>query len=97
MKGYANNFVYGRELMKKLLVASVITAVAAYIMQSNQTLATVLTAVTLILFGTVIYIMVKFCRCPNCGKVIFLGVLAVNTCPRCKRSLVTGNKVKKSR
>ena len=37
------------------------------------------------------------CRCPNCGKVIFLGVLAVNTCPRCKRSLVTGNKVKKSR
>ena len=97
MKGYANNFVYGRELMKKLLVASVSTAVSAYIMQSNQTLATVLTAVTLILFGTVIYIMVKFCRCPNCGKVIFLGVLAVNTCPRCKRSLVTGNKVKKSR
>ena len=97
MKGYANNFVYGRELMKKLLVGSVITAVAAYIMQPNQTVATVLTAVTLILFASVIYIMVKFCRCPNCGKVIFLGVLAVNTCPRCKRSLITGNKVKKSR
>ena len=97
MKGYANNFVYGRELMKKLLVGSVIAAVAAYIFQADQTVSTVLTGLCLILFGSVIYIMVKFCRCPNCGKVIFLGVLAVNTCPRCKRSLVTGNKVKKSR
>ena len=97
MKGYANNFVYGRELMKKLLVGSVVAAVAAYVFQANQTVATVLTGICLILFASVIYIMVKFCRCPNCGKVIFLGVLAVNTCPRCKRSLVTGNKVKKSR
>ena len=97
MKGYANNFVYGRELMKKLLVGSVIAAVAAYVFQTNQTVSTVLTGICLILFASVIYIMVKFCRCPNCGKVIFLGVLAVNTCPRCKRSLVTGNKVKKSR
>ena len=97
MKGYSNNFVYGRELMKKLLVGSVIAAVAAYVFQANQTVSTVLTGICLILFASVIYIMVKFCRCPNCGKVIFLGVLAVNTCPRCKRSLVTGNKVKKSR
>ena len=97
MKGYANNFVYGRELMKKLLVGSVIAAVAAYVFQTNQTVSTVLTGICLILFASVIYIMVKFCRCPNCGKVIFLGVLAVNTCPRCKRSLVTGNKVKKTR
>ena len=97
MMGYANNFVYGRELMKKLLVGSVIAAVAAYVFQANQTVSTVLTGICLILFASVIYIMVKFCRCPNCGKVIFLGVLAVNTCPRCKRSLVTGNKVKKTR
>ena len=97
MKGYANNFVYGRELMKKLLVGSVIAAVAAYVFQANQTVSAVLTGICLILFASVIYIMVKFCRCPNCGKVIFLGVLAVNTCPRCKRSLVTGNKVKKTR
>ena len=97
MKGYANHFVYGRELMKKLLVGSVVAAVAAYVFQANQTVSTVLTGICLILFASVIYIMVKFCRCPNCGKVIFLGVLAVNTCPRCKRSLVTGNKVKKSR
>ena len=97
MKGYANNFVYGRELMKKLLVGSVIAAVAAYVFQANQTVSTVLTGICLILFASVIYIMVKFCRCPNCGKVIFLGVMALTSCPGCKRSLVTGKKVKKSR
>ena len=34
-------------------------------------------------------------RCPNCGKVIFFGVLAVKSCPRCHRNLVTGKKMKK--
>ena len=33
-------------------------------------------------------------RCPNCGKVIFLGVMAVKACPRCHRNLVTGKKMK---
>lgn len=97
MKAYTNHFVYGRELMKKLLIATVAAAVLAFFLQGNQMLATLLTAITLMLFAAVIYIMVKFCRCPNCGKVIFLGVLAINTCPRCKRSLVTGNKIKKNR
>ena len=34
-------------------------------------------------------------RCPSCGKVIFFGVLAVKSCPRCHRNLVTGKKMKK--
>ncbi len=97
MKTYVNDFVYGRELMKKLLICTVALALLAFVFQSNQTVSTVLTVATLVLFASVLYIMIKFCRCPNCGKVIFLGVLAVNTCPKCKRSLVTGKKVKKSR
>ena len=97
MKTYVNSFVYGRELMKKLLICTVALAVLAFVLQSNQTLSVLLTAATLALFASVLYIMIKFCRCPNCGKVIFLGVLAIDTCPKCKRSLVTGKKVKKSK
>ena len=36
-------------------------------------------------------------RCPYCGKHIMLGVLAVKDCPRCRRNLATGKKIKKRR
>ena len=49
------------------------------------------------MFIAIIYIAAKYCRCPNCGKHIILGVLAIETCPRCKHSLTTGKKVKKSK
>ena len=74
MNTYINSFVRGRELLKKLLVSDMVTAIIA-----------------------IIYVDIKYCRCPNCGKVILLGVLAINTCPRCKHSLTTGKKVKKGR
>ena len=53
--------------------------------------------ITVILFAAIIYIICTECRCPHCGKIIFLGALAATYCPRCKRSLMTGKKQKKSR
>ena len=95
MNTYINSFIRGRDLLKKLLAADLVTAVLALIFKANPTVMSLFSMATIILFGAIIYIAVKYCRCPNCGKVIVIGVLAVDACPRCKRNLVTGKKSKK--
>ena len=97
MNTYINSFMRGRELLKKLLIGDFLAAVLATFTRSNPGLMFFFSAATLLMFIAIIYIAAKYCRCPNCGKHIILGVLAVDTCPRCKHSLTTGKKVKKSK
>ena len=52
---------------------------------------------TLLLFAAMVFIIVRDCRCPYCGKIIFLGALSATHCPRCRRSLTTGKKYRKSK
>ena len=42
-----------------------------------------------------VVVIFLYSRCPSCGKVIVFGVLKATSCPRCKRNLVTGQKMKK--
>ena len=95
METYINSFIRGRDLLKKLLVGDFVSAILATFTRNNMGLMFFFTAATLLMFIAIIYIAVKYCRCPNCGKVIVIGVLAVDACPRCKRNLVTGKKMKK--
>ena len=95
METYINSFIRGRDLLKKLLVGDMLTAVLALIFKANPTVMGIFSIATIILFIAIVYIAVKYCRCPHCGKVIVIGVLAVDACPRCKRNLVTGKKMKK--
>ena len=97
MNVYINSFVRGRQLLKKLLIADAACAVFATLTRESPLLMGLFGGAVLLIFGAIIYIAVKYCRCPNCGKVIILGVLAVESCPRCRRNLVTGRKMKKSR
>ncbi len=95
---YENTFIQGRELTKKLLGGSVVSCVLSLIFgQISRPVQSVFFALTVILFVSTIYVMAKYCRCPHCGRHIFLGVLAISVCPGCRRSLVTGKKVKKSK
>ena len=94
-----NSFMRGRELAKNLMTGLVISAVLSilslYMMSGiMQIFFLVLTTVLVIVLA---YVVVKFCRCPYCDKVIIAGVLAVQDCPRCHRNLVTGKKTKKSK
>lgn len=97
MNTYINGFVRGRELLKKLLVGDFVAAILATFTRNTPNLMFLFSAATLLMFIAIIYIAAKYCRCPNCGKHILLGVLAIQTCPRCKHSLTTGKKVKKSK
>ncbi|MDY3859148.1 MAG: hypothetical protein SO014_00695 [Candidatus Limivicinus sp.] len=94
---YTNNFTYGRDLIKKLLIAAVIACVASLLLAKNPTLQLGVIVLTVMIFISVIVTICKYCRCPHCGKIIFLGVLALETCPRCKYNLISGKKAKKSR
>ena len=97
MNTYINSFVRGRELLKKLLVGDILAALISAFSRSTPGVMAVFTFATLVLFVAIIYVALKFCRCPKCGKRILLGVLAVENCPRCKHNLTTGKKMKKHR
>lgn len=84
--------------LKKLLIASAVCVLFSVLIPNAYPIAKLAaTLSTLLLFISALVVIVRDCRCPHCGKVIFLGALAATVCPRCKRSLRTGNKLKKSR
>lgn len=93
-KRYENDFVYGRDLLKKLLIATAVGCAISFLTPRYSYVQVIFMCMTTVLFITAILTIVKYCRCPNCGKVIFFGVLAVSSCPRCHRNLVTGKKMK---
>ena len=97
MKNYVSEFEYGKSLLKKIIIAAAFFCVLALIASSYPTYQAVFSILTVVCFILAIVVDVKYCRCKHCGKVVFLGVLAVTSCPRCKRSLTTGKKVKKSK
>lgn len=97
MKGHMSEFERGRRIVLVLLVLAISFGAAALLFaeeDSNQQVCLILAA-----FGCVAGVVISsllFCRCPYCGKRIVSGVLVVKVCPKCKRSLATGKKVKKS-
>ena len=95
MKAVVSDFEYGRTRVKYTMVIAVLTVIAALFFDDTAKLALELTS--LVFFALSIYTLVKYCRCPHCGKVIVLGVLAIRQCPRCKHDLITGKKMKKSK
>ena len=96
-KVHENSFVQGRELTKKLVIATCIGCALSlvFMMTGNAPMQFALIAFTTVGMVATIYVMVKFCVCPHCGKHITMGLLAIDTCPRCHRNLVTGKKGKK--
>ncbi len=39
-------------------------------------------------------VIVKWCRCPWCGQLLFRKMYTLTVCPACHRDLVTGKKKK---
>ena len=95
MNKYENDFVYGRDRLKKLLIATAIGCALSFFMPKYSYVQVAFMCMTCVLFATALVCIFKYCRCSNCGKVIFFGVLAVKSCPRCHSNLVTGKKMKK--
>ena len=97
MNVYENDFVYGRRILKGAMAAAVVCCLATLIVPNGSSLYLTFLVLTLAAFAMAAVVIYKYCRCPHCGKVIFLGVLSITTCTRCKHDLITGKKVKKSK
>ena len=93
-----SNYETARGRLRTVMLASAVScAVSLLTPQSYLPVKMFFTIATVLLFITLIYIIVRECRCPHCGKIIFFGALSATHCPRCKRSLTTGKKQKKSK
>ena len=95
---FPNTFARGQKLVRYLLVAALATGAAGLLLfREGTTQQTVCVLLSAALIVSVIVVAARDCRCPSCGKRIINGVLVLNTCPRCKRNLYTGDKTKKAK
>ena len=95
---YTSSFARGQKLVRYLLVLSLVSGAAGLLLYREGTtgqLVCVLLCAALI--AAILIIAARDCRCPSCGKRIISGVLVLDTCPRCKRNLYTGDKPKKAK
>lgn len=97
MKVYENNFVYGIDLLKKILIVAVICCVGTVIAKPGTGLYFGSFVLAIAAFAAGVLVICKYCRCPHCKKILFLGVLSLEVCPKCRYNLITGKKAKKSK
>jgi len=92
---FNDTFDYGKKLSKWTVIIAVILSLASLVLFPVGSLNRIILMVaSIICFISTVVIIYKFCRCPYCGKRIFMGVLVVTHCPACKRNLKTGKKNK---
>lgn len=96
MKHTENDFVYGRARMIKMLIITAVCMVLSLVFPRGSMIGVATLWLTIISFAATVWVVYRYCRCPNCGKIIFFGVAVIKVCPRCHRSLTSGKKVKKS-
>ena len=89
------NFEDTKSLIKGLVICAVICCAAClFFTRENSMLQIVLMVLSLAFMAATALVVFLYSRCPSCGKVIAFGVLKATCCPRCKRNLVTGKKMK---
>ena len=92
MKKYENDFVYGRERLRILLVATAVGCAASLLTPQYSLVQVALMCLTVVLFVTCLALIFKYCRCPNCGKVstvdeeTLLDQTQELVCPYCNAS-----------
>ena len=95
---HASNYETARGHLRTVMIAAAVFCILSIAIPAAYALFKLAAMlITILLFAAMVYVICTECRCPHCGKIIFLGALAATYCPRCKRSLMTGKKQKKNR
>lgn len=84
---------------KTLMLISVVLCVLGLTMTGAEmtTIRTAASLTAMVLIIIAVAVVLRYCRCPHCGKRIFFGVAKVKYCPNCRRDLETGKKVSKKK
>lgn len=91
---YNRTFEYGKKMSKYCIIFSIVLCVISLLVTQGSVVQIVLTVATVAMMVATVVCIYKYCICPYCGKHIVTGVLTVKNCPRCRRSLVSGKKIK---
>ncbi len=86
-------FDKARNLVKFLLAMCLVFCVVGIAASGSQT-GVVSTFISVAFFVTAFIVIAVYCKCPNCGKRIYLGLFKAVNCPKCRRNLITGAKTK---
>lgn len=88
-------FDRARNLVKFLLAMCLVSGLAGIITADKGMAFSVYFALgSMICFVLSFVVIVLFCKCPYCGKVVYLGLFKATHCPKCRRSFETGVKKK---
>jgi DNA-directed RNA polymerase subunit RPC12/RpoP len=91
-------FQTATKVTNSLVICSVALCVVGLILGADYAgLRMILTAAALLLLSAALIVTLTFCKCPYCGKRIFVGAARTVYCPNCRRNLVTGKKASKKR
>ena len=93
---YDRTFEYGKKIVLYLVILVIVLGLAAALLVPEKSTPQIILIIgAFACLAAALFVVYKYCRCPYCGKRIFGGVLAVKSCPKCRRNLITGKKVKK--
>lgn len=86
-------FDKARDLVKFLLAMCIVLCLAG-IATSGSSAGGIAALLSAVFFVMAFVVIIAFCRCPHCGKRIYLGLFKAVNCPKCRRNLITGVKSK---
>lgn len=89
-------FYTATKLTKTLILVSVALCLGGLLFTGEfAPLRMILTAAALLCLAAALIVTLTFCKCPYCGKRIFMGAARAVYCPKCRRNIETGKKVSK--
>ena len=86
-------FDKARNLVKFLLAMCVVFCVVG-IVTNGSGLGGLSLLFSMLFFVLSVVVILAYCKCPHCGKRIYLGLFRISDCPKCRHNLITGEKSK---
>ena len=88
-------FDKARNLVKLLLAMCIVFSIVSIAVNGTDSVMVLYAPILSLMFFVLAFVVIfLYCRCPNCGKRVFLGLFKAVNCPRCRRNLITGEKSK---
>lgn len=88
-------FDKARNLVKLLLAMCIVFGIWSIVTNGTDSIMALYAPIlSMLLFVLTFVVIFMYCRCPNCGKRVYLGLFKAVNCPRCRRNLLTGAKSK---
>ena len=88
-------FDKARNLVKLLLAMCIVFGIVSIAVNGTDSVMALYAPILSFVFFVLAFVVIfLYCRCPNCGKRVYLGLFKAMNCPRCRRNLITGEKSK---